>query len=98
MNLATETLSISNTETQTSSNANKLWLEWQVSSSDDDEAIISFDYSLVEKDLKEIKAHKVSIPIQAIYHLLEKFNWLQLLRNPEHRPLDPYELVQFKIP
>ncbi len=73
-----------------------LWLEWQVApDSTDKENLISLDFKLVNKEIKPTEHSKVSVPIVALYHLAEKYNWLQVLRSPLHRPNDPYELVQF---
>lgn len=73
-----------------------LWLEWQVvPDATDKENLISLDFKLVTKEVKPTENSKVSVPIVALYHLAEKYNWLQVLRSPLHRPNDPYELVQF---
>lgn len=73
-----------------------LWLEWQVvPDSSDKENLISLDFKLINKEIKATEISKVSVPIVALYHLAEKYNWLQVLRSPLHRPNDPYELVQF---
>lgn len=73
-----------------------LWLEWQVvSDATDKENLISLDFKLTKKEIKPTENSKVSVPIVALYHLAEKYNWLQVLRSPLHRPNDPYELVQF---
>jgi len=72
----------------------KLWLEWQVVK-DDDKDLLSFDFKLVEKNITDMKAYQVSVPLLALLELAEKYNWLQVLRNPQHRPQDPYELVRF---
>ncbi len=74
----------------------KLWLEWHVVKDENsDEDLLSFDFKLIEKQLKSTEDQKVSIPILALYHLAEKYNWLQVLRGPKHKPTDPYELVRF---
>ena len=77
-------------------NLSKLWLEWHVvKDGSSDEDLLSFDFKLIEKQLQSTEDHKVAIPILALYHLAEKYNWLQVLRGPKHRPTDPYELVRF---
>ncbi len=74
----------------------KLWLEWHVVKDEgSDDGLLSFDFKLLEKDLKSTEDQKVAIPVLALYHLAEKYNWLQVLRGPRHRPTDPYELVRF---
>ncbi len=73
-----------------------LWLEWQVvQDATDKENLISLNFKLVNKEIKATENSKVSVPIVALYHLAEKYNWLQVLRSPLHRPSDPFELVQF---
>lgn len=71
------------------------WLEWQVVKDPDNEDLISFGFNLVEKKINPSDSYKVSIPFLALYNLAEKYSWLQVLRNPNHRPIDPFELVQF---
>lgn len=70
-----------------------LWLEWQVVKDEDD--LLSFDFKIITKEISSIDSYKVSIPILALYQIAEKYNWLQVLRGPRHRPKDPYELVRF---
>lgn len=71
------------------------WLEWQVVKDPNDQDLISFDFNLVEKKISTTDAYKVSIPFLALNNLAEKYSWLQVLRNPNHRPINPFELVQF---
>ncbi len=79
-----------------SADLSKLWLKWHVVKDENsDEDLLSFDFKLIEKQLKSTEDHKVAIPILALYHLAEKYNWLQVLRGPKHKPTDPYELVRF---
>ncbi len=79
-----------------SQDLSKLWLEWHVvQDANSAEDLLSFDFKLVEKELKSTENQKVAIPILALYHLAEKYNWLQVLRGPNHKPSDPYELVRF---
>ena len=78
------------------SDLSNCWLEWHVTKdAHDDRDLVSFDFKIKIKDFKSSDSCKVEIPILALYHLAEKYNWLQVLRNSEHRPQDPYELVRF---
>jgi hypothetical protein len=71
-----------------------IWLEWHVEKNLDD-SLISFDFCVIKKNFSDAKSQKLAIPLMALYHLAEKYNWLQVLRGPDHRPKDPYELVRF---
>lgn len=74
----------------------KYWLEWQVAlSKDEEDSLISSSFNLVEKEMLLSDFQKVSVPLLALHDLAEKYSWLQVLRNPQHRADDPYELVRF---
>lgn len=73
-----------------------LWLEWHVAKdASDDENLLSSNFRLVQEEISPSQDYKVKVPILALLHLAEKYNWLQVLRGPRHRPEDPYELVHF---
>lgn len=72
------------------------WLEWHVArSKEDEQELVCLNYKLKKIKLEESEIYKVKIPILALYHLAEKYSWLQVLRNPEHKPIEPMELVRF---
>lgn len=73
-----------------------LWLEWHiVQDSNDSNSLLSSNFNLVEEEINPSCAYQVKVPILALLHLAEKYNWLQVLRGPKHRPQNPYELVDF---
>lgn len=71
-----------------------LWLEWHVAK-DTDGSLSSFGFEIKSKPIDSADYYQVSVPVLALYHLAEKYNWLQVLRGPRHRPDDPYELLSF---
>ncbi len=71
-----------------------LWLEWHVCSTGDGD-LSSSNFDLVRRVDEGGGYQKVAIPVLALYHLAEQLSWLHVLRNSEHRPQDPYELVRF---
>ena len=72
----------------------RLWLNWQVKYCDDRESLLTSNFKIEELDCLEDRIN-VQVPLLWLGNLAVKHSWLHTLRNPQHIPEDPWELVRF---
>jgi hypothetical protein len=75
---------------------NELWIEWQVEPHPEYEGCLQcYGFRLILNNEKVSNKGIVSIPLAWINNVSLQLNWLSLLRNQNHIPKDPYELINF---
>ncbi len=70
-------------------NIDEQWLSWLVEQEED--SLICSEFKLI----KQPPVNRIYVPSLWIENLAEKYSWLHVLRTPQHRPKDPFELVAF---
>lgn len=72
----------------------KVWLKWQVQYCKERSCLTSSNFKIEElNQLPKVK--EIQIPFIWVNNLEKKYNWLHILRNSQHIPQDPFELVKF---
>jgi hypothetical protein len=65
------------------------WFSWLIENEED--SLISSNFSVIKQPMQS----RVYVPRLWIENLSEKYSLLQILRTPQHKPKDPFELVAF---
>lgn len=69
--------------------SNDEWLSWLVECEED--SLLSSDFQLINHPTP----NRIYVPRLWMENLAEKYSLLHVLRTPQHRPKNPFELVAF---